>query len=90
MYTVFYALNKTRIEKLTKSSFKSFLNILVKFWGSFLQQIDELVSLYILKILKRENLSQKYVFESIDISFLKKIPLDSDYLIEYYRLEDNN
>ena len=52
--------------------------------------MGELVSLHILKILKREDLSQKYVFESMDASFLKKMPLDSEYLIEYYRLEDDS
>ena len=50
--------------------------------------MGKLISLYIPKILKREDLSQKYTFKSINISFLK-IPLDFENLIEYYRLEDN-
>ena len=66
------------------------MDILVKFYSNFLREVDKLVSQYIQKILKREDFSQKYTFKSIDISFLKKISLDSEYLIEYCRLEDNS
>ena len=86
---MFHALNETRIEKLTESSFESFLDVLVEFRGSFLRQVGELVSLHIPKILKREDLGQKYAFESMDASFLMKMPLDSEHLIEYCRLEDD-
>ena len=91
MYDIFYVgSNEIRIEKLKKSSFESFLDILVEFRGNFLQEVGELVSQYIPKILKREDFSQKYAFESMDASFLKKIPLDSEHLIEYCRLEDDS
>ena len=86
---MFYTLNKTWIKKLKESSFKLFLNILVEFRGNFLEKVGKLISLYIPKILKRENLSRKYIFKSINASFLK-IPLDSENLIEYYRLEDSS
>ena len=89
MYYIFHILNKTRIEKLKKSSFELFLDILVKFYGNFLKKVGKLVSLYILKILKRENLSRKYIFKNIDISFLK-ISFNSENLIEYYRLKNNS
>ena len=87
---MFYALNEVRIEELSESSFESFLDVLVEFRSSFLRQVGELVSLHIPKILKREDLSQKYAFESMDASFLKKIPLDLEHLIEYCRLEDDS
>ena len=87
---MFHALNVIRIEKFSESSFELFLDVLVEFRGSFLRQVGELVSLHIPKILKREDLSQKYAFESMDASFLKKMPLDSEHLIEYYGLEDNS
>ena len=90
LHDVFYTLNKFRIEKLSESSFESFLDVLVEFRGSFLRQVGELVSLHIPKILKREDLSQKYAFESMDASFLKKTPLDSEHLIEYCRLKDDS
>ena len=89
LHDVFCTLNEIRIEKLSESSFESFLDVLVEFRGRFLRQVGELVSLHIPKILKREDLSQKYAFESMDASFLKKMPLDSEYLIEYCRLEDD-
>ena len=82
--------NKTRIEKLKESSFESFLDILVEFRGNFLREVGELVSQHISKILKREDFSQKYAFKNMDASFLKKIPLDSEHLIEYCRLEDDS
>ena len=90
LHDMFCTLNKIRIKKLSESSFKLFLNVLVKFRGSFLRQVGELVSLHIPKILKRENLSQKYTFESMNASFLKKMPLNSEHLIEYCRLKDND
>ena len=86
---MFHALNEARIKKLKESSFKSFLDVLVEFHGSFLEKVGELVSPHILKILKREDLSRKYVFKSIDASFLK-MPLNSENLVEYCRLEDNS
>ena len=82
--------DETRIEKLNEPSFESFLDILVEFRGNFLREVGELVSQHIPKILKREDFSQKYAFESIDASYLKKIPLDSKHLIEYCRLEDDS
>ena len=87
---VYVGSNETRIEKLKKSSFELFLEILVKFRGNFLRGVSELVSQHIPKILKREDFSQKYTFESMDASYLKKIPLDSEHLIEYCRLEDDS
>ena len=86
---MFHALNETRIEKLKESSFESFLDVLVEFRGNFLKEVGELVSPHIPKILKREDLSRKYVFENVDASFLK-MPLDSENLVEYCRLEDNS
>ena len=86
---MFHALNETRIEKLKEFSFELFLDVLVEFRGNFLQEVGELVSPHIPKILKREDLSRKYAFESIDASFLKT-PLDSEDLVEYCRLEDNS
>ena len=86
---MFHALNETRIKKLKEPSFESFLGVLVEFRGSFLEEVGELVSPHIPKILKREDLSWKYAFESIDASFLK-MPLNSENLVEYYRLEDNS
>ena len=81
--------NDIRIEKLKESSFESFLDVLLESRGNFLQEVGELVSQYIPKILKREDLSRKYAFESMDVSFLK-MPLDSENLVEYCRLEDNS
>ena len=81
--------NDTRIEKVKEFSFELFLDVLVESRGNFLQEVGELVSQQIPKILKRENLSRKYAFESMDVSFLK-MPLDSENLVEYCRLEDNS
>ena len=81
--------NDTRIEKLKEFSFKSFLDVLVESRGNFLQEVGELVSQQIPKILKWEDLSWKYVFESMDVSFLK-MPLNLENLVEYCRLEDNS
>ena len=86
---VFICSNNTRIKKLKESSFKSFLDVLVESRGNFLQEVGELVSQQIPKILKREDLSRKYAFESINVSFLK-MPLNSENLVEYCRLEDNS
>ena len=66
------------------------MDVLVEFRGSFLREVGELISPHIPKILKQEDFSQKYAFESIDASFLKEMPLDSERLIEYCRLEDDS
>ena len=86
---VYICSNNTRIKKLKESSFELFLDILIESHGNFLQEVGELVSQQIPKILKREDLSWKYVFKSIDVSFLK-MPLNSENLVEYCRLEDNS
>ena len=76
-------LTQNRVERLPEYLIALFLDVLVEFRGDFLHEVSELVSQHIRKILYREDLSQKYVFENLDGTDLKQEPLDSVKFIDF-------
>lgn len=75
-----------RVERLSEPLFTLFLDVLVEFRGDFLCKVSELVSQHIQKILYREDLSQRYVFENVDGTALKQEPLNSVKFIDFCNL----